>query len=80
MVYDVLMKIRIKVKPNSREQKVEVLPDGSFKIQVKSIAEKGKANEEIIKILADYFDTPKSNIRIILGQGSSNKLVEIKGL
>lgn len=74
------IKIKIKVKPNSREQKVEVLPDGSFKIQVKSIAEKGKANEEIVKILADYFDMPRGNIRIILGHGSPNKLVEIKGL
>lgn len=74
------MKIKLKVKPNSREQKVEVLPDGSFKIQVKSIADKGKANEEIVKILAKYFDVSRANIRIILGHGSPNKLVEIKGL
>lgn len=74
------MKIKLKVKPNSREQKVEVLPDGSFKVQVKSIADKGKANEEIVKILAKYFDVSRANIRIILGHDSPNKLVEIKGL
>ncbi len=74
------MKIKLKVKPNSREQKVEVLLDGSFKVQVKSIADKGKANEEIIKILAEYFDVSRTSIRIILGHGSPNKLVEIKGL
>ena len=41
------MKIRVKVKPNSKKQKVEELEDGSFIIRLKSLPIKGKANKRV---------------------------------
>ena len=37
----------------------------------------GKANKELIELLADKYDVPKSQIRIKSGLSSKNKLVEI---
>lgn len=68
---------RIKVKPNSATQTVEPLSDGSLLIRVKASPVDGKANEELIKLLAKQFAVPKSSVRIKSGQTSRNKLVEI---
>ena len=39
--------------------------------------EKGEANKEIIKKLAKYFDVNKSKVKIIAGEKSRKKLVEV---
>jgi len=71
------MKISIKVKPNSRKQKIEELTDGSLIICLKSPPIDGQANQELIEMLAKKFQVTKSQITIKSGLSSKNKLVEI---
>ena len=71
------MKKQVKVKPNSRQQKIEEQTDGSLTVHLKSPPVDGKANDELIQILSKKFDVPKSSIRIKSGLSSRNKLVEI---
>jgi hypothetical protein len=72
------MKIQVKVKPNSQEQKIEELADGSLSIRLKTPPIDGKANQELIEILAKKFQVTKSQITIKSGASGRNKLVEIK--
>ena len=39
--------------------------------------QKGKANKELIEKISKHFDVPKSNVRIISGEKSRKKLVEV---
>lgn len=71
------MKKSVKVKPNSKQQKIEELPDGSIIVCLKSPPVDGKANEELIKLLAAKFKVRKSSITIKSGISSRQKLVEI---
>lgn len=71
------MQKKVKVKPNSKVQKIEEVADGSLTVYLKSPPVDGKANEELIKVLAEKFDVPKSRIRIKSGLSSRNKLIEI---
>ena len=71
------MQKRVKVKPNSKQQSIKEEPDGSFTVHLKSPPVDGKANEELIKVLAQRFDVPKSKIRIKTGLSSRQKLIEI---
>ncbi len=71
------MQKRVKVKPNAKQQKIEELADGSLNIHLKSPPLDGKANEELIKLLAKKFAVPKSSIRIKSGATSRQKLIEI---
>lgn len=57
----------IKVKPNSKQQSFKEETDGSLTINLKYPPVDGKANEELIKLLAEKFDVPKSKIRIKSG-------------
>lgn len=69
------MKINVKAKPNSREEKVEKIDDNNFVVSVKEPPVAGRANRAIIKILSEYFHT--LNVRIVAGRTSRNKIIEI---
>ncbi len=69
------MKILIKAKPDSDENKVEKISDTQYEVSVKDPPVQGRANRAIIKLLSEYFHT--SNVRIISGHISRNKIVEV---
>ncbi|MEK7076301.1 MAG: DUF167 domain-containing protein [Patescibacteria group bacterium] len=69
------MKINVKAKPDSNENKIEKIDDLNFIVSVKDPPVQGRANRAIIKMLSEYFHTP--NIRIISGYISRNKTIEI---
>jgi uncharacterized protein (TIGR00251 family) len=71
--------ISVKVKPNAKQQRVTPAEDGSFTVHLKSPPVDGKANAELIQILAKTLGVSKSAIRIKTGASSKNKLVEIDG-
>ena len=71
------MKIKVTVKPNSKQQKIEESADGSLIVRLKSPPVDGKANRELIEMLAKQFKVTKSKISIKSGLSSKNKLVEI---
>jgi len=73
-------KILLKIKVNTlagKDQIKDVLEDGTFKIDISQAPEKGKANEELIKILAKEFNVGKENIKIIRGGKSKLKTIKI---
>ncbi|MBA8667433.1 DUF167 domain-containing protein [Holosporaceae bacterium 'Namur'] len=77
-----ILKINVKVSPQSRNDEVlEFLQDMdnrySMKVRVKAPPQGGEANEAIIKLLSKYFDLAKSNIEIILGAASKQKVIRI---
>jgi len=71
------MKISVKVKPNSKKEEVKRLTDNEFILSVKEPAKEGKANQAVIRLLSEYFGVPKSNISIIKGESSKNKIIQI---
>ncbi len=70
------MRYRITVKPNQKFSKIEKTPDG-FLMFLKSPAREGKANKELIEVLARELDMAKSRIKIISGAKSKIKIVEV---
>lgn len=51
--------------------------DSQLEVWVKEPPRNGMANEAIRRALADYFKTPTSNIRLISGFSSKQKVFEI---
>lgn len=74
------MKIFVKVKSNSRENKVEKVGDCDFIVKVKALAKENKANFAVMEVLADYFNVPFSAIRLVSGRTSKRKIFEIGGI
>jgi hypothetical protein len=69
------MKINVKAKPNSREEKIEKIDENNYIVSVKEPPIKGKANDAIRNALAVYFKTGSSCVRIVSGYSSRNKII-----
>lgn len=70
--------LRIKALPRaSKSQFLDLMADGTLKIALAAPAEKGKANQELIKFLAAYFLINKDKVHLIAGAGGRSKLVKI---
>ena len=72
--------LKIKVKPNSKQQVFHEEIDGSFTVNLKSPPVEGKANQELIKFLAKHLGVPKSQITIKSVLFSRHKFVEVPDL
>jgi uncharacterized protein (TIGR00251 family) len=71
------MKIFVKAKPNSREEKVDKIDEQNYVVAVKEPPVQGKANNAIRNALAVYFKVGSSQVKIISGYISRNKIIEI---
>lgn len=69
--------IQVKVKPSSRVSALEEMEDGTWLAQIKSPPVDGKANEELIGLVAKQFGCRKSEVSIKSGASSRTKLVRI---
>ena len=70
--------IQIKVKPNSRASLLEQKEDGTWLAQIKSPPVEGKANEELLALVAKHFECRKSAVSIKAGVSGRMKLVRIE--
>jgi len=71
------MRIYIKVIPKSSQNKIEKMEDGSYKVWVTVVPEKGKANQAVVKLLSKYFKVAKSQIEIVGGKTAREKIVDV---
>lgn len=70
--------LTIKVKPGTRRSALSEQVDGSYLAELKSPPIDGKANAELIELLAEHFGVRKTDVRIKRGAGSRTKRVEIE--
>jgi uncharacterized protein (TIGR00251 family) len=56
------------------------LMDGALKIRLQAPAVEGRANEALCEFLAEILKTPKSAVRILAGDRSRIKRVEVSGV
>jgi uncharacterized protein (TIGR00251 family) len=73
----VSVKIKVKVKPNAGRNEVKRLADDAFEVKVSVAPEKGKANERVRELLADFLDVAKSRVTLVRGETSREKLFEV---
>lgn len=81
------MKILVKAKPNAKESKVVPPPttlfasrDGAEECYVVYVQEppvEGRANEAIIRLLAEHFHVSRSEVRLLRGAMGKKKIFEI---
>ncbi|MBW4485118.1 MAG: DUF167 domain-containing protein [Tildeniella torsiva UHER 1998/13D] len=69
--------LTVRVKPNSRQQKATRLDDGSWLLHLKDPPQDGKANQELITLLAQTLGIPKAQVHIKSGHTARTKRVEI---
>ena len=72
------MLVSVKVKTNTKSNKVIVVDDKSLEVRTTEKPEKGKANKCVIYLLSQYFKIAKSKISILKGINSHHKIINIQ--
>jgi uncharacterized protein len=71
--------IQVKVKPNARTSSL-VEGDGAWTANIKSPPVDGKANAELIALVAEHFGVRKADVTIKTGATGRLKRVQIDGI
>ena len=71
------MRVTVKVKPNSKEVSVEKTGENIFTVRVKAKPTDGKANDAVRDALSEYFGVKRSQVTLIIGPASRQKVFEI---
>ena len=69
--------LQVKVKPNARVSSLAKSEAGGWLAQIKAPPVDGKANQELIALVAQYFGCPKSAVSIRSGASGRLKLVQV---
>ena len=72
--------LKIKVEPRSSRAGIIGQYGDALKVKLTSPPVEGKANKELIEILAKEFSIARKDIEIISGQSSKNKIVRLHGV
>jgi len=70
------MKIEVRVTPKAKIAKVQKVGD-VVKVSVNAAPDKGKANEQVRRALADHYGVAVSQVEIIKGETARKKIVII---
>ena len=71
------MRITVRVKPNAKKKQIVLLEDGSYTACVTVPPIEGKANEQLLELLAGYFGKRKRDVAIVRGLTGRIKIVDI---
>jgi uncharacterized protein len=72
--------LSVRIVPRAGKNEVSGLLGDALKIRLQAPPIEGKANEALIRFLADVLDVSPRQVRLLSGQTSRNKTVLVEGL
>jgi uncharacterized protein len=70
----------VRAQPRARKDEIVGEMDGALKIRLRAPAVEGCANEALIEFLAQTLNTSKAAVRILSGERSRTKRIEVRGV
>lgn len=70
---------RIRVVPRASRSELAGIQDDALKLRITAPPVDGKANEECIRVVADFFGVKRRQVTIISGHVSRTKTIAIAG-
>ena len=71
--------LSVRIQPRASKNEVIRREDGGIKIRLTAPPVDGAANEALVRFLADTFSVSKSQVEIVSGHTSRDKIVRIQG-
>lgn len=70
----------VRVQPRASKDEIAGEMGGALKVRLRAPAVEDRANEALVEFLAQLLKTPKSAVRILSGDRSRTKSIEIRGV
>jgi uncharacterized protein (TIGR00251 family) len=73
-------RLRLRVSPGARSNGIVGKHGEGWKVRVAAAPENGKANEAVLRLLAERLGLPGKSVMLVSGPSSRNKIVELTGI
>jgi uncharacterized protein (TIGR00251 family) len=73
-------RLRLRVSPGADRDAVVGRHGDGWKVRVAAAAERGRANDAVVRLLADALAVPRTSISLVSGHGGRDKIVELLGI
>jgi uncharacterized protein len=71
------VRLRLRVSAGASRRRVLGVHGGALKLSVKAPPEKGRANKDVVSLVAETFGLAPSDVEILSGETSPDKVVRI---
>jgi len=73
-------RLRLRVSPGARSTAIVGRHGDGWKVRVTSPPEDGKANDAVLRLLAERLDIPSGRVTLVSGPASRDKIVALAGI
>jgi uncharacterized protein len=71
-------RLRLRVTPGARRSEVVGRLGEAWKVRVHAAPEHGRANAEVVELLADTLGVPRGEVRVVAGHTARDKVIELE--
>lgn len=75
-----MARLRLHVTPGARREEVLGWQGDRLRVKVRARPDKGRANDAVLRLLADTLGLPRSALAIVRGAASRQKVIQVEGL
>lgn len=73
-------RLRLRVSPGARRSEVVGRHGDAWKLRVAAAPERGRANDEVERLLAEQLGLPRTGVEIVAGHTGQDKVVQLSGI
>ena len=73
-------RVRLRVSPGAGRAEIVGRYSDGWKVRVTAAPEHGRANDAVLRLLADALSVPRESLAIVSGHSGRDKIVELTGV
>jgi uncharacterized protein (TIGR00251 family) len=73
-------RLRLRVSPGAGRAAIVGRHGDAWKVRVTAAPENGRANEAVLRLIADTLSLPRTAVTLVSGHGGRDKIVELTGV
>ncbi len=73
-------RLQLRVSPGARRAHVVGRHGDAWKVRVAAPPEGGRANEAVVRLVAETLSLPRDAVTLVSGHGARDKIIELAGL
>ena len=79
-MHPISTRLRLRVAPGAAQSEIVGRHGEAWKVRVAEPPENGRANEAVLRLLAETVEAPRASVALVSGHGGRDKIVMVEGV